>query len=89
MVAHLVLALLLFPTIILAEPVHIPISHRSSSSSKLDINAEAKRLRTKYRRPVSDSGAQPNKRTAVAGTSISYQVFLTLSSLFHMNSPPE
>jgi cathepsin D len=78
MAIRLVLALLLFPTIILAEPVnirreaiHIPISRRSlqTSNGKLDVNAEAKRLRAKYRRPNSDSGAQSNKRS-VAGLSI-------------------
>ena len=89
MAAHFLLALLLFPTI-LAEPVNfrrdpinIPISRRSllTSSGRLDINAEAKRLRTKYRRPVSDSSTQSNKR-AVAGVTIFDQVFFDIVIFF-------
>ena len=96
MAAYLVLAILLFPTIILAEPVHIrrepihiPISRRTSNG-KLDFNAEAKRLQRRYRRPNFGSGAQSNKRQVEAEVSIFEQVFSTLSfSLFLMNSPRE
>jgi hypothetical protein len=43
---HLALALLIIPTVILADPLHIPIAHRQIKSR--DWNDEANKLRKRY-----------------------------------------
>ena len=86
--AYLALALLFLPSIILADPLHIPLSRRHQQSR--DYNAIAERMRTKYSRSLNSYQHRSNRRATVNGISIFDQVNqLSLLPSFYINSLQE
>ena len=87
---HLALALLLFSTVILAEPLHIPLTRRRQTRL-INWTDEANKLRIKYGYPTaSSSQSHRSNRRALAGIPVLDQVdivycFVFLYQLKHMN----
>lgn len=76
--AYLALLLLFFPTIALADSLHLPLVRRSQTGT-VDRNKEAQRLRVRYGyikpQPVRFAQSHPNKRASAAGIPMSNQVY--------------
>lgn len=85
---YLALVLLFFSTVILAEPLHVPVSRRRHIE-KRNWNQEANRLRRRYGYLTGPSpqSFRSNKR-AVAGIPILDQVNIVIV-LFYINSSQE
>ena len=69
---HLALALLFFPTLILSEPLHVPLTHRRQTGL-INWTDKANQIRIKYGYPTATSQS-PSNRRAVAGIPLLDQV---------------
>ena len=71
---HLALALLLLlPTLILSEPLHVPMTYRRHTELICDWTNKAKNIRKRYGYPIATSKRCSGRR-AVAGIAILDQV---------------
>lgn len=77
---HLVLALLLLPTLILSEPIHVPITYRRRTKLTRDWTHEANIIRKRYGYQLATS--RRSKIRAVAGIPILDQVNIVI--VFHL-----
>ena len=85
---HLALALLFFPTVILSDSLHVPLTHRRQTKSIRDWADEANRLRRRYGYPTATPQSRhPNSR-AIAGIPMLDQVDIVIV-IVHINSPQE
>lgn len=85
---YFALLLLFSPTVILAEPVHVPLTRRlPSPGSQRPWHDIANNLRSKYGYPVVTSQTRRSNRRAVGGVGILDQVDLqVVIVLSHFNS---
>ena len=73
---HLVLALLFFPTLILSESLHVPLTRRHRT--KLNSFDEANKIRRRYGYPIATSQSHRSNRRAVAGIPMNDQVDIVI-----------
>lgn len=85
---YLALLLLLFPSVILSEPVHVPLTRRrQNTANEFFWHDAANNLRSKYGYPVVTSQTRRSNRRAVGGVGILDQVDLqVVIVLSHFNS---
>ena len=80
---HLVLALLLLlPTPILSEPLHVPITYRRHTKLIRDWTNEANNIRKRYGYPIATPKRRSNRRAA-AGIPILDQVDIIVFDFYH------
>ena len=71
---HLALALLFFPTLILSEPLHVPLARRRQTKL-INWTDEANKIRTRYGYPPASSRSHHRSNSrAIAGIPVLDQV---------------
>ena len=87
---HLALALLFFPTVILSDSLHLPLTLRRQTKSIRNWADEANRLRRRYGYPTATSQSRRSNSREIAGIPILDQVDIVIvidivSSTHHKN----
>ena len=76
---YLLLSLLFFPTVILADPFHIPVVRRRQANTARDWHQEANRLRARYGYATLPSPrSHPSNRRTVSGIPVLDQVNIVI-----------
>lgn len=79
---HLALAFLLFPTLILSEPLHVSLTHRRQTRSIGNWADEANKLRKRYGYATAPSHRRRSSRRAAADIPILDQVDIVIVLCF-------
>ena len=83
---HLALALFFFPTLILSEPLHVPLTHRRHTKLIRDWTDEANNIRKRYGYPIATSQSRRSSRREVAGIPLFDQVDIQVVIVFRFIS---
>jgi hypothetical protein len=81
---HLALALLLFPTLILSEPLHVPLTRRRQTKLT-NWTDQANKIRYRYGYPLATSQSRRSNRRASAGIPVLDQVHIVIVFYFILN----